>query len=171
MNIYEFTAKAIGIVNNVLASVVVILCVVIIFLGINGSYSDAAFGNPVIQFLILMSVLLLLACNEGFQVGILGIEHYCNRGIEEKGFSRAAQIHRLMFTSEGSKLKQLLIGQSFLVVLSSFMIANITTFSNYPDIEGRSSCHSNSNYFYFTTKNNTVKTQFPKISNSLSLTF
>jgi hypothetical protein len=57
--------------------------------------------------------------------------------IEMMGYSRAAAIHKLMFPLSGSRLKHLLMGQSFCVVFSSFIIANLTTFSKFPDVDGR----------------------------------
>ncbi len=74
--------------------------------------------------------------NEGLQVGILEIQRRNVSYIEEMGYRRAAAIHKLMFPLSGSRLKHLLIGQSFCVVFSSFIIANLTTFSKFPDIDG-----------------------------------
>ena len=136
MDIYGYTSTAVRITKHLVASSVATLCVVIVFTGINGSYNTVDFGGPFFEFSLLIGVLVLLACNEGFQVGVLGIEHHCNKAIEDNGCIRAAKIHRLMFTNNGSKLRQLLIGQSFLVVLCSFIIANLTTFTNFPEIKG-----------------------------------
>lgn len=137
MNFYEVLVNVADITKNIVGSIIFVLCIIIIIIGIDGSYSSVAFGGPAIEFLLLFGFLLLLACNEGFQVGILGIEHFCNKSIEEKECPRTARIHRLMFTTNGSKLKQLLIGQSFLVVLSTFIIAKLTTFINFPDVKGK----------------------------------
>jgi hypothetical protein len=136
MNLFEYFANAVDITKYIVGSVIVVLCIIVIIIGIDGSYNSVAFGGPEIEFLLLVGFLLLLACNEGFQVGILGIEHFCNKSIEEKECPRTAKIHRIMFTTNGSKLKQLLIGQSFLVVMSSFLIAKLTTFPNFPDVNG-----------------------------------
>ena len=136
MDFFGYSSAAVTITKHLVASSVAILCVVIVFTGINGSYNTFHFGGPLFGFSLLICVLVLLACNEGFQVGILGIEHHCNKVIEDNGFIRAAKIHRLMFKSNESKLRQLLIGQSFLVVLSTFIIANLTTFTNFPEIKG-----------------------------------
>jgi hypothetical protein len=137
MNFFKFFVNAVDVTKYIVGSVIVALCIVIIVIGIDGSYNSVAFGGPEIEFLLLIGFLLLLACNEGFQVGILGIEHFCNKSIEERECPRTAKIHRIMFTTNGSKLKQLLIGQSFLVVMSSFLIAKLTTFSNFPDVNGK----------------------------------
>jgi hypothetical protein len=136
MNLFENLVKAIDVTKYIVGSIIIVLCIVIIIIGISGSYNSAALGGPEIEFLLLVGFLLLLACNEGFQVGILGIEHFCNKSIEERECPRTAKIHRIMFTTNGSKLKQLLIGQSFLVVLSSFIIAKLITFPTFPDVEG-----------------------------------
>lgn len=136
MDFYGCASKAVYIAKYLVASSVATLCIVIIFAGITGSYNTVSLGGPFTEIALLVGVLVLLACSEGFQVGILGIEHYCNKVIEDNGSIRAAKIHRLMFTSNGSKLRQLLIGQSFLVVMCSFTIANLTTFTYFPDIKG-----------------------------------
>ena len=137
MDTYDCFAKGITALKYTIASIVVVFYAIIIVIGVSGSYNVSAFGGPVPELLILAGVLILLAYNEGFQVGVLGIEHLNAQNIEEKGFQRTARIYRLMYPPHGSKVKQLLIGQSFLVVLSSFIIANLTTFQNFPDIEGK----------------------------------
>lgn len=136
MNLCEVLVYVVDITKYIVGSVIVVLCIVIIIIGIDGSHNSVAFGGPELEFLVLIGFLLLLACNEGFQVGILGIEHCCNKSIEDRGCSRTAKIHRIMFTTDGSKIKQLLIGQSFFVVLSSFIIAKLTTFPTFPDVNG-----------------------------------
>lgn len=129
-------AKGVTAIKYTVASAVVVFYAVIILIGISGSYNGATFGGPLAEFLLLGSVLILLAYNEGFQVGVLGIEHLNMENIAAKGYHRTAKIYSLIYPPHCSKVKQLLIGQSFLVVLSSFIIANLTTFQDFPDIEG-----------------------------------
>ena len=45
-------------------------------------------------------------------------------------YHRAAKTHKLMFEQGRGRLKQLLIGQSFMVVTCSFLIAQLTAFPN-----------------------------------------
>ena len=137
MDPYDFATNAIGAAKYVLTSIIAVFYIVIIIIGISSDYNEAGFGGPVIELMLLAGVLILLACNEGFQVGILGIEHLNVNDIEEKGFERTTKIHKLMFSSDVSRIKQLLIGQSFLVVLCSFIIAHLTTFANFPAFDGK----------------------------------
>ena len=145
MDANDSFTKGITTIKYTIASVVVVFYAVIIVIGLSGSYNVATFGGPLAEFLLLGSVLILLAYNEGFQVAVLGIEHLNMENIAEKGYHRTAKIYNLIYPRHGSKVKQLLIGQSFLVVLSSFIIANLTTFQDFPDIEGK--------YNFFTSFN------------------
>ena len=136
MDIFDFFCKIIDATKYIFATFVVLVYVLVIFVGITNSYNSDDFGGPLINLILLTLVLVLLACNEGFQVGILGIEHLNAQSIDEKGYKGASKIHQLMYPQGGSRIKQLLIGQSFLVVLCSFIISDLTTFTKYPTIDG-----------------------------------
>lgn len=89
-----------------------------------------------IDSVLLVCSLLLLAVNEGFQVGVLMIQDMdVELHVANKGYTRAASIHRLIYPTKNgktsSRMKQLFIGQSFLVVSCSFMIAQLTTFEHF----------------------------------------
>jgi hypothetical protein len=89
-----------------------------------------------IDSVLLVCSLLLLAANEGFQVGALMIQGMdVELHVADKGFPRTASIHRLLYPIENgktnSRMKKLFIGQSFLVVSCSFLIAQLTTFEQY----------------------------------------
>lgn len=129
------TLSTCTLIKYVVASVVCIFYIGIILIGIGEGNNIANFGGPAVEYPLLFAVLILLTYNEGFQVGVLRSEHLDANDIEQEGYPRAARIHRLMF-SNGSQLKRLLIGQSFFVVLSTFLIAQLTTFDTWPAVAG-----------------------------------
>jgi len=86
---------------------------------------------------LLLCSWFLLAATEGFQVAALKIQHMdVDADIADKGFTRTALVHALLYPIEnGNKfyfqIKRLFVGQSFLVVSCSFMIAELTTFHGF----------------------------------------
>ena len=119
--------------------------VVVIAIGVYGGYSMAS-GSVSSHAPILSIAWAMLFISEGYQVAILRIQDLDLRhDIIEKGFTRAAAVHQLIFSpqrdrhppeeaSEKSAMKRLLIGQSFFVVLCSFTIAQMTTFNTFPAV-------------------------------------
>lgn len=107
-----------------------IFSIKIIVIGISNGYSISNYGSIFVSFILLIFALLLLAANEAFQVAAMRIKEMDIKTIEKKGYFRAAMIHKLLFEND-NKLNKLFIGQSFIVVLCSFIIASITTFPNY----------------------------------------
>jgi len=73
---------------------------------------------------------VLLFLNEGYQVGLLGVRYF-NSG-QLKGFPQASKIRRLIFSDHYDRLPRLFLGQSFLVVTTTFLISGITTFASWP---------------------------------------
>jgi hypothetical protein len=49
-------------------------------------------------------------------------------------FPHARKIRKVMFEEGGDKLPRLFLGQSFLVVLSTFLISQLTTFTHFPPV-------------------------------------
>eukprot|EP00602_Paraphysomonas_sp_CaronLab_P003171 CAMPEP_0185039316 /NCGR_PEP_ID=MMETSP1103-20130426/36053_1 /TAXON_ID=36769 /ORGANISM="Paraphysomonas bandaiensis, Strain Caron Lab Isolate" /LENGTH=532 /DNA_ID=CAMNT_0027578157 /DNA_START=126 /DNA_END=1724 /DNA_ORIENTATION=+ len=118
------------------STVGIVLSCIIVFTGIGADYNVADFGGPVLEFITFFLALLLLAMNEAFQVGVLNTQHLDAQYIRDEGYPRAAKVHELMFGTKAapveSNVKRLLIGQSFMVVLCSFTLAQLTTFKYYP---------------------------------------
>lgn len=52
-------------IKYTLTSIISVFYIVIIFVGVINSYKPALFGGPVTELLVLLSVMILLACNEG----------------------------------------------------------------------------------------------------------
>eukprot|EP01036_Dinobryon_divergens_P024224 gene24224-32655_t len=122
-----------------------IFSVVVIAIGVYRGYSMAS-GSVTSQAPILTAAWMMLFKSEGYQVAVLRIQDLDLRhDIIDKGFSRAAAVHQLIFpphrdrhspehVTEKSAMRRLLIGQSFFVVLCSFTIAQITTFNSFPAV-------------------------------------
>ena len=106
----------------------------VILCGIIKDANAATFGGPILELITLFSVWLLLAANEGFQVAVLQLE-----SLDTTLFVKATMTKKLLFgdgeiglvnchqnfsTRKENKIKKLLIGQSFLVVFSTFIIGN-----------------------------------------------
>jgi hypothetical protein len=102
-------------VKYFVSTVLVLYSVSLTIYGISAEYNIINFGSVLAEFLMLLFALLLLAANEGFQVAALGIHPMTVEEIEGRGFIRAAACHKLLYKN-GSKIKRLLIGQSFFVV-------------------------------------------------------
>ena len=122
-----------------------IFSVVVIAVGVYRGYSMAS-GSVTSHAPILAAAWMMLFISEGYQVAVLRIQDLDLRhDIIDKGFSRAAAVHQLIFpphrdrrspepATEKSAMRRLLIGQSFFVVLCSFTIAQITTFNTFPAV-------------------------------------
>lgn len=119
-------------IRTVFATLLALFSLMVIIIGVTGDYNIAAFGGPIPEFIALILTTLLLAANEGFQVGVLGSQHMNYLDLILTGNKRAAKIYKLIFKSKVPKLKKLLIGQSFFVVFCSFTIAQLTTFATFP---------------------------------------
>lgn len=111
------------------------MSIAVLILGIVGDYNAAEMGGPFLESLLLIFGLALLFVNEGYQVGIIGVKNMDES--EMSAFPRAQKIRSLIFPSENlSRLPRLFLGQSFLVVLATFLISQITTFTRFPTISG-----------------------------------
>lgn len=82
---------------------------------LSGSYNIVAMGKPVSEIFILLFSFITLAANEGYQVAALQIQHMEETDPNLLLHPRVLKIHKLLFSNE-SKLKNLMIGQSFFVV-------------------------------------------------------
>ena len=141
----------------VTSTLAAVFCMFVVFHGISFDFNVAEFGGPAPEFIVLFFSMVLLAANEGFQVAVLNSQSLMASFIREEGYHRAADVHELMFGTPGifmvlicsvvfhqpftenrvhGNLKRLLIGQSFMVVLCSFTIAQLTTFPDYPNVFG-----------------------------------
>ena len=117
-------------VKNMISTVLVFSSLIIMVVGLALDSNIADIGGVVPESVILILSLILLAFNEGFQVGVVSIQHISSEEIYEQGNFRASKISHLMFETNSDQLKKLFIGQSFMVVTCTFMIAQLTTFSD-----------------------------------------
>eukprot|EP00603_Paraphysomonas_imperforata_P002008 CAMPEP_0114427034 /NCGR_PEP_ID=MMETSP0103-20121206/8126_1 /TAXON_ID=37642 ORGANISM="Paraphysomonas imperforata, Strain PA2" /NCGR_SAMPLE_ID=MMETSP0103 /ASSEMBLY_ACC=CAM_ASM_000201 /LENGTH=503 /DNA_ID=CAMNT_0001596055 /DNA_START=273 /DNA_END=1784 /DNA_ORIENTATION=+ len=118
----------------------VVLSFMVVIYGIALDYNLGNFGGPSIEFILFLFSLTLLAANEGFQVAVLHSQHIAAEDIRTQGHHRAACVHELMFGTPAApkvgRVKNLLMGQSFFVVVCSFTLANLTTFDGMPNFLG-----------------------------------
>jgi hypothetical protein len=92
---------AIDILKYVTSSLVTLLCCYVVFHGIAYDYNVADFGGPVSECVIFLVCIVLLAVNEGFQVGVLNSRSMSAIFIRDEGYSRAANVHEVMFGTPG----------------------------------------------------------------------
>jgi hypothetical protein len=81
-----------------------VFCCLVVFHGITFDLNVAEFGGPIPECIIFLLAMLLLAANEGFQVGVLNSQAMSSSFIREEGFHRAANVHELMFGTPGRSL-------------------------------------------------------------------
>lgn len=88
-------------------------------------------GGPLVEGLLLVSSLALLYLAEGFQVCVLGLRNLESGIVDET----ASKLRNLVFPESGvDNLSRLFLGQSFLVVLATFLIAQLTSFRSFPHL-------------------------------------
>lgn len=113
--------------------VLTFLSVVAVLIGIWNGWNLADFGGVPIEYLALFLTLLLLSVNEGYQVAIITSREY---GIDVlRRWPRARAIRKLIFSEksgEYDRLPRLFLGQSFMVVFSTYMISALTVFDKWP---------------------------------------
>lgn len=64
-----FCSKVLNLFKLIIATAVTVFFFFIIIIGILNAYKTMKFGSPSFEFVLLLSCWLLLASNEGFQVG------------------------------------------------------------------------------------------------------
>ena len=100
----------------------------IIVVGIIEDNNVADFGGPGIELILFFAFGYLLFLNEGYQVALLGIK---NDKIHAYTSSpKVYKIFQLMFEDK-DEMPRLFLGQSFQVVLSTFVISQLTTFNKW----------------------------------------
>lgn len=121
---------------NLFSVFLLLFSVVFVGLALSLDCNVAELGGTIPESVLLLLALLLLYVAEGFQVGLLGVRHMT--ADDMSAAPKALAIKHLIFpeNSETDNLSQLFLGQSFLVVLASFLIAQITTFSTFPSVSG-----------------------------------
>mmetsp|Transcript_15054 Transcript_15054/g.24932 ORF Transcript_15054/g.24932 Transcript_15054/m.24932 type:complete len:614 (-) Transcript_15054:270-2111(-) len=134
----EFVWVSLELFKYIISTLVTVFYCSVVFHGIAKDLNVADFGGPIPEFLIFTLCIILLAVNEGFQVGVLNSQSMSAIFIRDEGYERAARVHEVMFGVPGNwvtgNLKRLLVGQSFMVVFLSFTLAQLTTFPDYPNI-------------------------------------
>jgi hypothetical protein len=108
------------------------MSIIAIGVGLAFDTNEANLGGVIPESIIMILCIYLLFINEGYQVGLLGIQDLALTEME--GFSTTHAIHRFMF-EKGNKMPRLFIGRSVLVVLSTFLIAQLTTFPTFPAVQ------------------------------------
>lgn len=78
-----------------------VFCAFVVFHGIAFDLNVAEFGGPIPESIIFMFAMILLAANEGFQVGVLNSRLMTATLIREEGYHRAARVHEAMFGTAG----------------------------------------------------------------------
>jgi len=130
-SIKNLSIKVIYLIKLLISSFLLGISIYALIIGIKYGCSMTSI-SVVIDSLILIFSLTILFLNEGFQVAALKIQHmsYLNDFDE---YARTKKIHDCLYPNgKENAMKKLFIGQSFLVVLCSFIIAQLTTFKNFP---------------------------------------
>jgi hypothetical protein len=87
-------------------------------------------GGPLIELPLLLSAGVVLFLNEGYQVGILGVRYFSDPLMAP--YPHARKVRALIFSKDYDRLPRLFLGQSFLVVITTFLISGLTTFVEWP---------------------------------------
>eukprot|EP01041_Mallomonas_annulata_P004164 gene4164-8280_t len=109
--------------------------VVVCSFGIYHKYCVLDAPVPVL-FIALIFALLFLGYLEGLHFGVVSAQHI--QLASKENFPRAHAIQSLV-SNEANAVQRFLIGRQFFVVLVVFLIAEITTFSGWPEDLGPSS--------------------------------
>ena len=124
MNAVPFLQRA----KTALSAAILLFSIVLILAGVVGGQNNLGIKNSWATAILLVISFAVLGINEGFQVGVMAIEKSSKEDLASN--ARVCAIHKMVYP-EGHKTKmdKLFIGQSFLVVFFSFLIANLTTYS------------------------------------------
>ena len=126
--------RLVGLLRNAVSVVLLLVSVVALITGVAVFPKTNTFqGGPIVDSILLVFAFMLLFVCEGMQVALLGV-----RFAEPESLGQRAQRCReLIFpTGQKDRLPRIFLGQSFLVVLSTFLIAQITTFPYFPAVVG-----------------------------------
>ena len=92
---------AVDMTKYVTSTLAAMFCCFVVFHGIAFDLNVAEFGGPIPESIIFMLAMILLAVNEGFQVGVLNSRSMTATLIREEGYPRAARVHEAMFGTPG----------------------------------------------------------------------
>lgn len=109
----------------------VFLCAIIIVVGLCLDCNVSMLGGVYFEPILLLICFFILFVNEGYQVGLLGVK--TTNDVDLIKYPRAKAIKVLIF-GDGDKLPRLFLGQSFMVVVCTFWISQLTTFITFPSI-------------------------------------
>ena len=128
--------RTVDAVANVFSGCLLLFSVAFVAYGVSLDCNVAELGGAIPEAVLLLLALLLLYVAEGFQVGLLGVRHMTAENMAAT--PKALAIKHLIFPEnvETNYLSHLFLGQSFLIVLASFLIAKMTTFSTFPSVSG-----------------------------------
>jgi hypothetical protein len=105
---------------------------IIIVAGLYLDCNASVLGGLYVEPFILIFCFWLLFMNEGFQVALIGIKTMSSDDLIIT--PNALRIHHLVFGGGVDRLPRLFLGQSFLVVLCTFLISQLTTFLTFPSL-------------------------------------
>ena len=105
-------------------------CAVTVIIGLANDWNALDMGGPFFEIPVFLLSSIMLFLNEGYQVGILGVRYFTAKQLEK--FPQTHKIRRLIFSDSYDRLPRLFLGQSFLVVATTFLISGTTTFSKWP---------------------------------------
>ena len=116
-------------VKQSISCLLLLVSIVIVCDGIANNYSVGDYGGPIPSFFILISALLLLSINEGYQTALIS-----SRSLDISHFPRAQRVKTLIFCNNGSydRLPRLFLGQSFMVISCTFLVSSLTIFTKWP---------------------------------------
>jgi hypothetical protein len=86
----------------VTSTLATVFCCIVTFHGIAFNLNVADFGGVIPESIIFILAIILLAVNEGFQVGVLNSRSMSAIFIREEGYERAANVHEVMFGTPGT---------------------------------------------------------------------
>ena len=130
-------AKGFNLIRILSSCLALAFSISVLIVGLIFDSNQADFvGGPISESIILVFALFLLFINEGYQVAVIKSQHMTDSELVK--YPNAKKIRDLIFpdsTVKSSKLPNLFLGQSFLVVTATFLISQITTFSKFPQLK------------------------------------
>ena len=105
-------------------------CFMAVIIGISNDWNILDLDGPFIEMPLFFLSALVLFLNEGYQTGLLGVRYF---NLEQMSpYPTAKRVRSLIFSSSYDRLPRLFLGQSFMVVLTTFFISMTTTFIYWP---------------------------------------
>jgi uncharacterized protein YqhQ len=112
------------------------LSLLLIVYGISRDYNVAHFGGPLPEAIVLLLAFYVLFLNEMYQVSLIGLKDFDLQQLER--FPYTKRVRDVVFdeATNMNHLPRIFLGQSFMVVSSTFIISQLTTFAYFPSVDG-----------------------------------